>query len=148
MRRIHHSVALLAYIAILNGLLYLVIGLLMGGFATFGKVIEGHYFLGHKGVYTEVNVLVFHYSRLHEISILGLFLITGAAWPAQRVIARVSKSETTFSRSILIRRAFDALTAPFWLVGDAWRKPTADFFARMAPTFVCGTACHRSASSS
>jgi hypothetical protein len=52
-------------VAIVNFLLFIVISLLIGGDAINGKVEAGRYYLGNHGVYTEVNAVVFYYSKIH-----------------------------------------------------------------------------------
>lgn len=38
---------------------------LLGGSALVGRVVDGHYFVGARGRYTEVSQTAFEYSRLH-----------------------------------------------------------------------------------
>lgn len=44
--RNYQDAAILAYIAVINALLYILIGPLIGGFARFGEVTAGRYYLG------------------------------------------------------------------------------------------------------
>jgi hypothetical protein len=53
----------------------------IGGAAQWGKVVDGRYFVGSHGRFTEVSEAVFRYSAWHFhstwISFLGLFVVAG-----------------------------------------------------------------------
>jgi hypothetical protein len=65
----------LAALWIANFVVYVLAATYLGGDAINGHVIEGHYFLGYKGRFTEVSRPIYLYSRWHTI---GLFAYLGA----------------------------------------------------------------------
>jgi len=48
--------------------------MLLGGDGLNGKKVDGHFFLGNHGKYTEVSEAIYTYSRIHGIS---LFIMVG-----------------------------------------------------------------------
>ena len=63
------------FIAILNFVAFVLASLYLGGDASNGKVIDGHFFLGSHGHYTEVNAAIFRYSELHASTVLWALLL-------------------------------------------------------------------------
>jgi hypothetical protein len=72
------------FVAILNFLSFFVIAVYLGGDASNGRVVNGHYFLGSHGHYTEVTATVFHYSEVHSSTVLwsALLYFVGVGWSA------------------------------------------------------------------
>jgi hypothetical protein len=58
-------------LGIVNFLAFVALSIYLGGDALNGHVINGHYFLGSHGRYTEVSQRVFQYSRWHATSIFA-----------------------------------------------------------------------------
>ena len=125
MNRVPRGIPLIAYLAFENALLFLVIGLFIGGYAMFGKIESGHYYLGHKGYYTDVSALVFTYSRLHEISALVLAPLAVLATLVSRLRSGRRKSQTASGLAVGGRRVFDVAEGFFWRLYDSWRNPTS-----------------------
>jgi hypothetical protein len=74
-------------LAILNLLVFVVVALSIGGFAGSGKTVDGRYYVGSHGVYTEVSLTVFRYSQVHYYGIWItniLALLVGAAYRWER----------------------------------------------------------------
>ena len=62
---------------VLNVLVYMIMGFVLGGWALSGRIVDGHYYLGSKNWYTPVNQTVYTYSLWHGYSqptILALLL--------------------------------------------------------------------------
>jgi hypothetical protein len=59
------TVDVLFQVAWINLLVFIVIGILLGGDALNGYSKAGHYFLANHGKFTEVSALTFAYSFLH-----------------------------------------------------------------------------------
>jgi hypothetical protein len=70
-------------VAMLNFWSFLVVALLIGGDALSGKAENGRYYLSSHGRHTEVSRAVWHYSKIHTISVLVTHpLGIGCAWLA------------------------------------------------------------------
>ena len=66
---------------LINFAIYIGVGTVIGGDAFNGKVENGHYYVMWHGKYTEVSSAVWHYSRIHTISIfITFFLVLLCAW--------------------------------------------------------------------
>lgn len=63
-----------------NFISFMIIGVCIGGFASAGKVADGQYFLGNKGVYTRASKELYVYSYWHLVSILASFPVAIVAW--------------------------------------------------------------------
>lgn len=79
MGRLEKIAVVLFLIAILNFALFWVISFSIGGDAISGKVADGRYYVASHSKFTEVPKWVWHYSRIHTISVfvthlLGLFV--------------------------------------------------------------------------
>ena len=57
------------FAAVINFATFWVASLCLGGDALHGKIDDGHHYLSLKGRYTEVSESVWHYSRIHTISV-------------------------------------------------------------------------------
>jgi hypothetical protein len=71
--KLHRLCRLLAYIALINFGLFVVIAALIGGDAINGKIEGGHYYVVTHGEYAEVPRIVFIYSYIHALSLLITF---------------------------------------------------------------------------
>lgn len=68
------------YLGLGNFLAFIVIDIMLGGDALSGHVLNGHYYLGNHGIYTQVSRIVFIYSECHAYSaLIGLALAFAAA---------------------------------------------------------------------
>jgi hypothetical protein len=63
----------LVLVAVLNFVLFWIIGVSIGGEALTGKIEDGRYFLREYGRYTEVTHGVWMYSKVHTISVYVTF---------------------------------------------------------------------------
>ena len=69
-----------------NVVAFMAVALIVGGDAWAGHVVDGHYFLGMKGRYTEVSRAIFLYSYWHVASLmvtqpLALLAVVRLGWP-------------------------------------------------------------------
>jgi hypothetical protein len=73
-RRKHIQVvgAILFALGVTNFVVFAVVGLLLGGDAWNGKVVDGHYFLAQHGRLTEVSQAVWTYSYIHVLIVFAL----------------------------------------------------------------------------
>jgi hypothetical protein len=60
-----------------NLLAYFIVSLEIGGDALKGKVVEGHYYLGHQGKFVEVSEAVYTYLRWHGYSLFITLPLVG-----------------------------------------------------------------------
>ena len=69
-------------IGIVNFLAFVIVAVSIGGDALSGKVESGRYYLSHHGDLTEVSPRVWHYSRVHTISVLIThpLAVFGGSW--------------------------------------------------------------------
>jgi hypothetical protein len=92
---VYRLLPLIAALCLLNFVAFLAIASGIGGDALNGKIVDGHFYLGSHGKFTEVTQAVFDYSRWHARSLfvahpLGMLLLfitgrefmrrNGAAW--------------------------------------------------------------------
>jgi hypothetical protein len=78
--RAYRSLQFLAVFCLLNFVAFLAISSGIGGDALNGKTVDGHFFLGDHGRFTEVTEAVFSYSGWHATSLfvthpLGMLLL-------------------------------------------------------------------------
>ena len=59
----------LFWLAIVNFFVFAAVAVALGGDAINGTSRDGHYYLMHHGIYTEVSRAVFIYSTLHTLSL-------------------------------------------------------------------------------
>jgi hypothetical protein len=59
----------LGVVGLVNFIAFFVLSLAWGGDALSGKVVDGRYYLGHKGRYVEVSEARWRASRAHAISV-------------------------------------------------------------------------------
>jgi hypothetical protein len=59
----------LIFLCAMNFVVFVTIGAKIGGSAENGKILNGHYFVGSHGEFTEVTSKVFSYSRIHGQSV-------------------------------------------------------------------------------
>lgn len=76
----YRSIAIVGALCIFNLVVFFVIAGKMGGDAVNGKMVDGHYFLGDHGRFTEVTKAFFDYSTWHVRSLivtqpLGMLLL-------------------------------------------------------------------------
>ncbi len=74
-------------IAWLNFAVFWIVAVSIGGDAVSGKVESGHYFVSSHGRLTEVSPTVWHYSRIHTVSIWvthPIGLVGGLIWLGQK----------------------------------------------------------------
>jgi len=57
-------------LGIVNFIAFFAISVMIGGDALNGKIVNGHYFLGSHGHFTEVSANVFDYSAWHARSLI------------------------------------------------------------------------------
>jgi hypothetical protein len=74
------SLWLIGALCILNFMAFFVIAGGIGGDAANGKIVNGHFFLGDHGRFTEVTQAIFNYSKWHVRSLfltqpLGMLLL-------------------------------------------------------------------------
>jgi len=77
------ALKLIGWAGVLNFVAFLASIVLLGGDALGGKIVQGRYYLGNHGTYTEVSHAIFIYSACHAYSALfGLALagLVGIAW--------------------------------------------------------------------
>ena len=80
---------MLGIIVVLNFVSFFVVCMLLGGDALNGRVINGHYFLGSHGKFTETSAAIYRLSAIHAISqfvAVPTWLL--ASWRAERRIRR------------------------------------------------------------
>jgi hypothetical protein len=66
---------ILAAFAFSNALVFHAIAWLIGGTATGGKVVDGHFFLGRSGHFVEVPERLYSYSEIHGGTLPGTLAI-------------------------------------------------------------------------
>jgi hypothetical protein len=76
---VRNALRSLILLSILNFFAFWYSGLVLGGDALNGKEELGLYFLGGQGRHVEVTAGVFHYSRIHAISVIVTHLLAMAA---------------------------------------------------------------------
>jgi hypothetical protein len=149
MKTFHKACEIIFQIAIANFLLFVVIALIIGGDAVAGKIVDGHYYLSNHGQLTEVNFLIFWYSKIHVYSVLVthplamiasfLYWITGggSARPKSQAMAIQQPTNNIFSNAVnniksLSWNMADFLEEIFWIILDSWRKPDFELFVRFS----------------
>jgi hypothetical protein len=149
MKTFHRACEIIFQIAIVNFLLFFVIALIIGGDAVAGKIENGQYYLSNHGQLTEVNFLVFWYSKIHVYSVLVthplamlasfLYWITGggSTRPKSQAVATRQPTNNIISDSIhniksLYWNVADFIEEVFWMILDSWRKPDYELFVRFS----------------
>lgn len=144
MNTFHKACRVVFTIAIINFLLFVFIAILIGGDAVNGHAENGRYYLANHGELTEVNYLVFMYSKIHVYSVFVthplamiagfLYWITGGGSNRPRSQTKPLRSTDTFFSivSSFYWKVADAIEGIFWVVLDSWRKPDHEFFVRLS----------------
>jgi hypothetical protein len=132
-------------IAITNHLLFAVVGSIIGGNASYGKVENGQYYLAKHGELTEVSYFVFRYSQIHGEAVIvtylcmilivgsGNLILSGERRPRPETLAiTTSKSTNNIYEIIqlLLWKVIDFFEEVTWMVMDSWRKPDFELFVR------------------
>jgi hypothetical protein len=155
-RAIQKVCRMISYIAILNFLLFFLIAVVIGGGAIWGKIEEGHYYVGNHGRYTEVGRLVFTYSQLHALSLcithpLGILAgwilrATGGRRVSLKAVTPAVQpppSNAILNVLYVVRsslwRVVDSAEGFFWRIYDSWRKPDVEFHTRLSSTECIAT---------
>jgi len=124
MSRLYRGFSLIVYLGMLNFLTFAVIGLLLGGDGLSGKVEAGHYYLGNHGVYTEMPVFIYWYSRVHGISVF-------VSWPFVMIAGLAASFEGSSDGKVLhLGKVYGLVEEWGWRLFDSWRKPNIEFFTR------------------
>jgi hypothetical protein len=128
-------------------LLFGMIALTIGGDALSGKIEGGHYYLGNHGCYTEVNRIVFLYSKLHGLSVFAtypllvpasiIYWLTGGNKSPSSAMTSVIKQPPTnpmsrinYAINSFLWKASDLVEGISWSLFDSWRRPSVEFFTR------------------
>jgi hypothetical protein len=85
-------------VGVVNFGVFWVVALIIGGDAWNGRSGFGHYFLGNHGKLTEVNAVVFWYSRCHALSLIvthPLAMICGFLWNREKDRATSSAAKSS-----------------------------------------------------
>jgi len=143
MKTFHKILVVISEIAIINFLLFFIIGLLIGGDAVNGYAENGHYYLANHGEFKEVNYFIFMYSKIHVYTVFVthslffiagfLYWITGGGSIRPESQSKPLHSRKTFSSTVpsFFWLVADSIEEIFWIVLDSWRKPDGEFFVRL-----------------
>jgi hypothetical protein len=120
-RRVELIARIVFVIAVVNFATFAIVGLYLGGDALNGRSDNGHYFLMNHGKYTEVSSRVWHYSRIHAVSVMFTHpLAIIAMFPAfTRNVGRQKRSRAACKRT---GRIIKLLT----VAGDSGRRAPAE----------------------
>ena len=125
MSRLYRIFSLIVYLGVLNFMTFAVIGLLLGGDGLNGKVEAGRYYLGNHGVYTEMPVIIYWYSRVHGISVF-------VSWPLVMLAGLATlPGELPDGKVIHLGKVYGLVEEWCWRLFDSWRKPNVEFFTRV-----------------